>query len=136
MAAEALGLLGDPGAADALAAVAAQGAGRTAAAAVGALSALPQAPEVAASLCEVALRSLVPAVASQAARAARERDADCPVKVLLARLGKPGEAAALAALSELRGPDAEAAPKVIPLIHPASGRTPRSGSLPCGCWEP
>lgn len=117
-AADALGRLGDPGAAEALA-DAARGAGRTAGAAVEALALLPQAPEVGATLCEVALRSVAPQVAALAARSVRERDADCPARPLLARLGGPGTVAALAALAELRPPEAEVAPKVIPLLDPA-----------------
>ncbi len=118
-AADALGRLGDPGAADALAAAATQGAGRIASSAVEALVALPQAPEVGTSLCEVALRSVDAAVAARAARAARERDAECPVKLLLPRLGRPGAAAALAALAELRPPDGEAVQRVAALLDPA-----------------
>jgi hypothetical protein len=121
-AADALGRLGDPGAAAALAAVAVEGAGRIAAAAVEALDALPQAPDVASSLCAVALRSLDAALAGRAARAARERDAECPIKPLLARLGRPGTSAALAALVELRGADPELVPRLLALVDPA--RTP------------
>ncbi len=72
-----------------------------------------------ATLCEVALRSVAPQVAALAARSVRERDADCPARPLLARLGGPGTVAALAALAELRPPEAEVAPKVIPLLDPA-----------------
>lgn len=118
-AAEALGRLGDPAAADSLARAAVQGAGRTASAAAEALATLPQAPEVGLALCEVALRSLDASVAARAARAARERDAACPMKPLLARLGRPGTAAALAALAVFRPPDAEVAPRVLPLLDPA-----------------
>lgn len=118
-AAEALGRLGDPAAADPLSTAAVQGAGRTAGRAVEALAALPQAPEVGTALCLVALRSLDPSVAAQAARAAREREAACPVKPLLARLGQPGTAAALAALAALRPVEAEVAPRLVPLLDPA-----------------
>lgn len=121
-AADALGRLGDPRAADALARAAVEGAGRIAAAAVEALGALPQAPEVATSLCEVALRSLDPALTGRSARAARERDAECPVKPLVARLGRPGTAAALAALVELRAADSELVPRLLVLVDPT--RTP------------
>lgn len=117
-AADALGRLGDPGAADALAA-AALGSGGIAAAALEALETLPQAPDVGASLCEVALRTLDPAAASRAARAAHERGAECPYKPALARLGKPGTPAALAALSELQPPEAEVAPRLVLLLDPA-----------------
>jgi HEAT repeat protein len=121
-AADALGRLGDPAAADALAAAALEGAGRIAASAVEALEALPQAPDVGMSLCEVALRSLDPALATRAARAARERDVDCPVKPLFARLGRPGTEAALAALAELRAAHPDVVPRLSVLIDPA--RTP------------
>ena len=117
-AADALGRLGDPGAADALATAAVQGAGRVPGAAVEALVALPQAPEVGASLCEVALRALDPAVAARAARAAREREAECPVKLLVPRLARPGAAAALAAMAELHPPDGDVVPRVIALLDP------------------
>jgi HEAT repeat protein len=118
-AADALGRLGDPTAADALAASAVSGAGRIASAAVEALAQLPQAPEVGLSLCEVALRTVNPGVAAAAGRAAREREAECPVRPLLTRLGQPGTAAALAALAVLRVPEAEVATRVIPLLDPA-----------------
>jgi len=121
-AAEALGRLGDPGAADPLATAAVQGTGQVAGAAVEGLVELPQAPEVGASLCEVALRSLDLAVATRAARAARERDTECPVKLLIPRLGRPGAAAALAALAELHPPDGEMVGRVVALLDP--GREP------------
>jgi HEAT repeat protein len=121
-AADALGRLGDPGAADALATSAAQGGGRISAAALEALLVLPQAPEVGTSLCEVALRALDPKVSARAARAARERDAECPLKPAYARIGKPGTPAALAALAELHPAEAEVVPKLVALLDPA--RTP------------
>jgi HEAT repeat protein len=125
VAADALGRLGDPASADVLAAAAMQGGGRVAAAALDALAALPQAPEVGTALCEVGLKSPDPKLAERAARAARERDAACPYKPLLARLGRPGTAAALAALPELRPPEAEVVPRILPLLDPA--RTPDLG---------
>jgi HEAT repeat protein len=102
-AAGALGELGDPRAADALAALARDGPERLAAASVEGLAALPQAPEVGVALCEVALRSPVASVAARAAREARLRDADCPERPLLARLGRstPDVRSALAAAAEL-----------------------------------
>ena len=123
-AAEALGRLGDPAAADALAVAASQGPGRIAFAAVDALALLPQAPEVGASLCEVTLRSIDPSVAARAARATREREAECPIRPLLARLGKPGTVAALSALAVLRTPDAEVASRLLPLLDPAKEPDP------------
>jgi HEAT repeat protein len=103
-AAEALGALGDPAAADALARAGAGGAGRLGAAATDALAALPQAPEVAVALCQLALRSMDPAVARRAAAQARARESECPERPLLARLSRRGgdAIAALAALGELR----------------------------------
>jgi HEAT repeat protein len=118
-AADALGQLGDPAAADTLSTAAVQASGRIAAAALAALESLPQAPEVGTSLCQVGLRTLDPALASRAMRAARERDAECPYKAALARLGKPGTPAVLAALAELRPPEAEVVPKLLPLLDPA-----------------
>jgi HEAT repeat protein len=105
-AAGALGEIGDPRAADALGDLARGGPERLAAAAVEGLAALPLAPEVGVALCEVALRSPVASVAARAAREARLRDADCPERPLLARLGRstPDLRAALAAAAELRLP--------------------------------
>ena len=121
-AADALARLGDPKAADALAAAAAVGAGPVAAAAVAGLAALPHSPDVGLALCEVANRAGDPGVAATAAAAARERDAPCPVKPLVARLGKPGSIPALAALAALRpaGADGDAATqRLIALVDPA-----------------
>jgi HEAT repeat protein len=115
---EALGNLGDPAVADALAAAAIQGAGRTAGAAAEVLAGLPQAQEVGTALCEVALKSLDPGVAARAAMAARERDAVCPVKPLLSRLGHPGTAAALAALGAFHPGDADVVPRIVALLDP------------------
>lgn len=108
-AADGLRLLGDPGTADSLAVVAEQG-GAPGAAAMTALAALPKAPEVTVALCAVAVRAADPGRAAQAARQARGRGASCPMRPLLARIGRGGEQAALAALAELRwdGADAEA----------------------------
>jgi hypothetical protein len=100
-AAEALGALGDPGAADALADAALARPARVAAAAVDALGALPQAPEVAAALCRVALATGEADVAARAAREVSLRESECPERPLLARLAQHGSAAvaALAAVS-------------------------------------
>ena len=108
-AADGLGRLGDPAAAEPLAALAGRG-GAPGSGAMSALAMLPRSPDVGSALCAVAVRSADPARATQAARLARQRGAACPVKPLLARIGRPGERAALAALSELRwdGADAEA----------------------------
>ncbi|HSN91206.1 MAG TPA: HEAT repeat domain-containing protein [Anaeromyxobacteraceae bacterium] len=110
-AAQALGALGDPAAADALAASGAAGSSRLAAAATDALARLPQAPDVGLALCDVAARTLDPAVAGRAAREARLREAACPERVLLGRLGRGGDEAGLAAISEvgLAPPRSEAA---------------------------
>jgi HEAT repeat protein len=121
-AADALGRLGDPAAADVLAAIAGSGSGPVATAAVAALVTLPHSPEVGLALCEVANRASDPAVAAGAARAARERDAACPVKPLVARLGKPGSLSALAALAALRpgGADGDAATqRLLTFLDPA-----------------
>ena len=118
-AAGALGRLGDPTAADALAAAGADASGRIAGAAEQALAALPQAPEVGLALCELAVRTMDPAVAARAAAQARLREAECPERPLLARLGKPGAEAALAALGELglQGAAADsAAQRIVPLL--------------------
>ena len=120
VAAVALGRLGDPRAADALAAAGIGDSGRIAAAVADALAALPDAPEVGVALCDLALRAADPHVAARAARDSRRRDADCPARPLLARLGRPGTEAALAALAELglRGPAAQgAAERVVPLLE-------------------
>jgi HEAT repeat protein len=122
-AAQALGTLGDPAAADALAAAGAAGSSRLAAAATEALSRLPHSPDVGVALCDVAARTLDPAVAARAAREARLREADCPERILVGRLGKGADAAALAAISEMgfTGPRAEAvAQRVLSLL--AGGR--------------
>lgn len=102
-AAEALGTLGDAGAAEALAKAGATGSARLSAAVVDALALLPPASEVGVALCEIAVRSLDPAVASRAARQARLREADCPERPLTARIARRGSdaVAALAALSNL-----------------------------------
>jgi HEAT repeat protein len=102
-AAEALGTLGDAGAAEALAKAGATGAPRLSAAVVEALALLPPASEVGVALCEIAVRSLDPAVASRAARQARLREADCPERPLTARIARrgPDAIAAMAALSHL-----------------------------------
>jgi HEAT repeat protein len=128
-AATALGRLGDPAAADALAEAATADPGRVANAAGEALSALPEAPEVGVALCELAIRSPDPALAARAARETRRRDAECPVRPILARFGRPGTVAALAALAELAVPrDAAAsvAEKVEPLLDPVRGRDPET----------
>ena len=110
-AAAGLGRLGDPRAADALAAAGTSESARIAAATTDALALLPDAPEVGVALCDLAIRAADPQVASRAARGARLRDADCPDRPFLAKLGRPGAEAALAALAELRltGPAALAA---------------------------
>jgi HEAT repeat protein len=126
-AAAALGRLGDPAAADALAAAAVAEGGRIAAAAGEALAALPDAPEVGAALCELAIRTDDPGVARRAARVARERDAECPERPLLAKLGRPGSEAALAAIAELPfGPQAAAGAveRVAVLLDPARAPDP------------
>jgi HEAT repeat protein len=123
-AASALGRLGDPAAADALAAAATADPGRVADAAGEALAGLPEAPEVGVALCELAIRSPDPALAARAAREARRRDTDCPERPILARLGKPGTLAALAALAEIGVPRdvlASATERVAQLLDP--GRT-------------
>jgi HEAT repeat protein len=125
VAATALGRLGDPSAADALAAAATEDPGALASAAGEALSALPGAPEVGVALCELALRSPDPALAARAAREARRRDAECPPRPILARLGRPGAVGALAALGELaftRDVASSIAEKVAPVLEPT--RTP------------
>lgn len=111
-AAEALAELSDPGAAGPLARVGAGGPSRLAAAAVEALAALPQAPDVSVALCEIAVRSVDPAVAERAAGQARARHAACPDRPLLARLARRGadSAAALAAMGALGLPPAQLAP--------------------------
>jgi HEAT repeat protein len=121
-AAEALAQLGDPAASNVLAVTAAAGSARVAAAAADALAALPGAPEVAIALCGVAVRTLDPAVAARTARSVRERDAECPDRPFLARLGGPGAEAALAALGELglSGAAAQAASeRAVALLDPA-----------------
>jgi HEAT repeat protein len=125
-AAAALARLGDPGAADALAEAARDGAGRIAWAAVEALSTLPEAPEVGTVLCQIALRAWDPALAARAARELRIRDADCPIQPLLARIGRPGASAAIAALGEMGvGADASAAAqRLLPLLDPARSPEP------------
>ncbi len=100
-AAGALGRLGDPAAADVLAAAGSSETARIGAATADALALLPDAAEVGVALCELAIRSADPAVAARAAREARRRDAECPERPLLAKLGRPGTVAALAALPEL-----------------------------------
>ncbi|HEU4382468.1 MAG TPA: HEAT repeat domain-containing protein [Anaeromyxobacteraceae bacterium] len=102
-AASALAELGDPAAAGPLARIGADGPSRLAAAAVEALAALPQAPDVGVALCEIAVRSLDPAVAEQAATQARARRAACPERPLVARLSRRGTdvVAALAAMGAL-----------------------------------
>lgn len=135
-AAAALGRLGDPAAADALAAAAVATPGRVATAAGEALAALPDAPDVGVALCDLALRSPDPAVAAPAARAARTRDAQCPERTLLARLGQPGTLAALAALGELglsRAAADAAAARVAPVADPArtADASVRRGALAC-----
>jgi HEAT repeat protein len=123
-AAGALARLGDPAAADALAAAAASGPSRIARAAVDALAALPSAPDVGTALCTVALRSSDPEVAARAARSVAARDAECPERALVARLGRAGTEAALAALAELSLEPAVArgaAERIAPLLEPARG---------------
>ncbi|BDG06551.1 HEAT repeat domain-containing protein [Anaeromyxobacter oryzae] len=123
-AAAALGRLGDPGAADALARAGTGGSAGVAAAAVEALVLLPEAPEVALALCEVSYRTSDPAVAARAARHARLREAECPERPFLARIGTPGAPAALAGLAELGLPPAAAeaaAARLLPLLDPARG---------------
>ncbi len=114
-AAAALGRLGDPAAADALAAAGTAATGRIGAAVADALAALPEAPEVGVALCELAIRTADPAVAARAAREAHGRDADCPERPFLAKLGRPGAAAALAAIAELGR--RETAEKILPLLE-------------------
>ncbi len=119
-AAAALGRLGDPRAADALAAAGTADSGRMGAATAEALATLPEASEVGVALCDVALRAADPDVATRAAREARRRDAECPERPFLARLGRPGTEAALAALAELglRGAAAQGATdRVVPLLE-------------------
>ncbi|MFO0581087.1 MAG: HEAT repeat domain-containing protein [Anaeromyxobacter sp.] len=113
-AAFALGRLGDARAADALAAAASAGSGRVAAAAVEALASLPNGSEVGFGLCEVAAKTVDPAVAARAARAASDREVDCPLRPLVNRLaaGSVGAEASLAALAEL-GPKGDAAAPAI-----------------------
>lgn len=126
-AAAALGRLGDPAAADALAAAAIADPGRVAVAAGEALASLPEATEVGIALCELALRSADPAVASRAARDARRRDTECPLRAMLARLGRPGSHAALVAVAELgfTGEAARAvADSVAPLLDPRRNADP------------
>jgi HEAT repeat protein len=123
-AAAALGRLGDPGAADALARAGGAATGRVAAAAVEALVVLPDVTEVGLALCEVAARTDDAAVAARAARHARGREAACPERPFLNRLGTAGAPAALSALGELglAGPAAEtAAQRLLPLVDPARG---------------
>jgi HEAT repeat protein len=125
-AADGVRALGDPAAADALAALAEKG-GPAAAAALSALESLPQAPEVGAALCAVAVRTPEPGRAAAAARLATLRDAGCPERPLLGRLGRPGELSALAALAELRlePPAAEAAGRrVLALLQAGRGDAP------------
>lgn len=119
VAAAALGRLGDPRAADALAGAGTVETARIGAATVDALAALPEAPEVGIALCDLAIRSTDPRVSAQAAREARRRDAGCPERPLVARLGRPGTEAAVAALGELglKGPAAQAvAERLAPLL--------------------
>jgi HEAT repeat protein len=145
-AAQALGTLGDPAASDALAAAAGAGAARLAAAATEALARLPQAPDVRVALCDVAARTPDPGVAARAAREARLREADCPERTLLGRLGRGSDAAALAAIAEIgfTGLRAEAAAqrivslleggRVEPAARPAAwralGRLRWAGAIP------
>jgi HEAT repeat protein len=102
----ALGNVGDPAAAEALAEAGTRGSARTAQAAVAALEGMPPAPGVGVALCEIAMRAGDPTVASRAAAAARQREADCPEKALAQRIGRGGAeaVAALAALGGLRLP--------------------------------
>jgi HEAT repeat protein len=123
-AAAALGRLGDPGAAAALSNAAAEGSGRIAAAAADALSMLPQASEVGVVLCDLALRTSDPAVAARAARQTQLREAECPERLFLARIGRPGAEVALAAIGELglAAAAAEAASqRILPLLDPSRG---------------
>jgi HEAT repeat protein len=115
-AAAALARLGDPASADALA-EASLGPTRIASAAVDALAALPSANVVGAALCAVAARATDPSVAARAARSAAEREAGCPERPLLARLGTPAAQAALAALGELPAPSREAAERAVRLLQ-------------------
>ena len=120
-AAAALGRLGDPGAADALAAAASEGSSRLAGAAVDALVTLPDATEVGLALCEVAIRAVDPGVAVRAARGAAAREASCPTRPLVQRLGREGTGPALAALAELapQGAAAQGAvERVVRLLDP------------------
>jgi HEAT repeat protein len=119
-AAAALGRLGDPAASDALAAAGTGEMGRLGATAVEALAMLPDAPEVGIALCDLALQSADPSVAARAAREARRRDAGCPDRPLVAKLGRPGAVAALAALAEIGMPRAAAeaaTEKVVALVE-------------------
>jgi HEAT repeat protein len=132
-AADGLRQLGDTSAANGLSALAEQG-GVPGSAAVEALGALPKAPEVAQALCAAAVRTADPVLAARAARLAVQRDGRCPTRPLLARLGRPGELAAVVALGELRpeGAEAEAAstrllallaaPRVEPEVRVAATR--------------
>jgi HEAT repeat protein len=126
VAAHALGRLGDPRASDALAAAGGAEAGRIASATVDALAVLPEAPEVGIALCDVAMRASDPRLAARAAREARRRDAECPERPLVAKLGRPGAAAAAAVLGELglKGPVAQSvADRMVPLLD----RAPEAG---------
>ena len=102
-AAWALGNIGDPAAAESLGALGVSAPLRLGRVGVAALSAFPPAPGVDVSLCEVALRARDPDVAEAAARAARERAADCPERPLAQRIARGGQEAlpALAALGAL-----------------------------------
>jgi HEAT repeat protein len=118
-AAFALGRLGDPRAADALAGAGTAETARIGAATVDALAALPDAAEVGVALCDLAIRASDPVVAARAAREVRRRDAECPERPLLQKLGRPGTEATVAALGELglRGAAAQAASdRLVPLL--------------------
>ncbi|WP_242344028.1 HEAT repeat domain-containing protein [Anaeromyxobacter terrae] len=117
-AAAALARLGDPAAAPALALVAADGPARIAAAAADALAVLPAAPEVGVALCGVAQRTRDPVIAERAAEAAAAREAECQVRPFVARLGRPGAAAAIAALAALGAPTAETAARIVASLDP------------------
>jgi HEAT repeat protein len=132
-AAHALGSLGDPAASDALAAAGVAGASRLAAAATEALARLPQAPDVGVALCDVAGRTPDPGVAARAAREARQREAICPERTLLGRLGRGNDDAALAAIAEIgfAGAQAEAAGQRILVLLEAGRIEPGSRAAAC-----
>jgi len=143
----ALGAIGDPDTADLLAETGVKGSTLIGRATVAALDAFPPAPAVGVALCEIAVRSSDPLAAETAARAARERSADCPERALAQRIGRGG-AEALSALGALGAlglpPDRLKAPaeRAVPLLAPpaearirmaaarALGRAPWPAAVP------